>query len=184
MRKLSTEEKDSLIKILKTRFEKNMGRHPGIKWEDVQTKLENNPEKLWSLDQMELTEGEPDVVGFDEKSGEYIFYDCSPESPKGRRSLCYDRAALDARKEYKPTNSIMDMAAEMGVEVLTEEQYHFLQSLGNFDLKTSSWIITPFEIRKRGGALFGDRRYDHVFTYHNGADSYYAARGFRSALKI
>ncbi|MBK6979454.1 MAG: DUF4256 domain-containing protein [Cytophagaceae bacterium] len=184
MRKLSTEEKDSLLKILKTRFEKNMGRHPGIKWEDVQVRLENNPEKLWSLDQMELTEGEPDVVGFDEKSGEYIFYDCSPESPKGRRSLCYDRAALDARKEYKPTNSIMDMAAEMGVEVLTEEQYHFLQSLGNFDLKTSSWIITPFEIRKRGGALFGDRRYDHVFTYHNGADSYYAARGFRSALKI
>ncbi|MBK9509267.1 MAG: DUF4256 domain-containing protein [Cytophagaceae bacterium] len=184
MRKLSTEEKDSLIKILKTRFEKNMGRHPGIKWEDVQTRLENNPEKLWSLDQMEITEGEPDVVGFDEKIGEYIFYDCSPESPKGRRSLCYDRAALDARKEYKPANSIMDMAAEMGVEVLTEEQYHFLQSLGNFDLKTSSWIITPFEIRKRGGALFGDRRYDHVFTYHNGADSYYAARGFRSALKI
>lgn len=184
MRKLSTEEKDSLLKILKTRFEKNMGRHPGIKWEDVQTKLENNPEKLWSLDQMELTEGEPDVVGFDEKSGEYIFYDCSPESPKGRRSLCYDRAALDARKEYKPTNSIMDMAAEMGVEVLTEEQYHFLQSLGNFDLKTSSWIITPFEIRKRGGALFGDRRYDHVFTYHNGADSYYAARGFRGMLKV
>lgn len=184
MRKLSTEEKDSLLKILKTRFEKNMGRHPGIKWEDVQVRLENNPEKLWSLDQMELTEGEPDVVGFDEKSGEYIFYDCSPESPKGRRSLCYDRSALDARKEYKPANSIMDMAAEMGVEVLTEEQYHFLQSLGNFDLKTSSWIITPFEIRKRGGALFGDRRYDHVFTYHNGADSYYAARGFRSALKI
>ena len=181
---LSTEEKDSLLKILKTRFEKNMGRHPGIKWEDVQTRLENNPEKLWSLDQMELTEGEPDVVGFDEKIGEYIFYDCSPESPKGRRSLCYDRAALDARKEYKPANSIMDMAAEMGVEVLTEDQYHFLQSLGNFDLKTSSWIITPFEIRKRGGALFGDRRYDHVFTYHNGADSYYAARGFRSALKI
>lgn len=181
---LSTEEKDSLLKILKTRFEKNMGRHPGIKWEDVQTKLENNPEKLWSLDQMELTEGEPDVVGFDEKSGEYIFYDCSPESPKGRRSLCYDRAALDARKEYKPANSIMDMAAEMGVEVLTEEQYHFLQSLGNFDLKTSNWIITPFEVRKRGGALFGDRRYDHVFTYHNGADSYYAARGFRGMLKV
>lgn len=181
---LSTEEKDSLLKILKTRFEKNMGRHPGIKWEDVKVRLENNPEKLWSLDQMELTEGEPDVVGFDEKSGEYIFYDCSPESPKGRRSLCYDRAALDARKEYKPANSIMDMAAEMGVEVLTEEQYHFLQSLGNFDLKTSSWIITPFEIRKRGGALFGDRRYDHVFTYHNGADSYYAARGFRGMLKV
>lgn len=181
---LSTEEKDSLLKILKTRFEKNMGRHPGIKWEDVQTRLENNPEKLWSLDQMELTEGEPDVVGFDEKSGEYIFYDCSPESPKGRRSLCYDRAALDARKEYKPANSIMDMAAEMGVEVLTEEQYHFLQSLGNFDLKTSNWIITPFEVRKRGGALFGDRRYDHVFTYHNGADSYYAARGFRGMLKV
>ncbi|MFN8431437.1 MAG: DUF4256 domain-containing protein [Spirosomataceae bacterium] len=181
---LSTEEKDSLLKILKTRFEKNMGRHPGIKWEDVQAKLENNPEKLWSLDQMELTEGEPDVVDFDEKSGEFIFYDCSPESPKGRRSLCYDRAALDARKEYKPANSIMDMAAEMGVEVLTEEQYRFLQTLGNFDLKTSSWIITPPEIRKRGGALFGDRRYDHVFTYHNGADSYYAARGFRSASKV
>lgn len=181
---LSTEEKDSLLKILKTRFEKNMGRHPGIKWEDVQVRLENNPEKLWSLDQMELTEGEPDVVDFDEKSGEFIFYDCSPESPKGRRSLCYDRAALDARKEYKPANSIMDMAADMGVEVLTEEQYRFLQTLGNFDLKTSSWIITPPEIRKRGGALFCDRRYDHVFTYHNGADSYYAARGFRSALKV
>jgi hypothetical protein len=181
---LSTEEKDSLLKVLKTRFEKNMGRHPGIKWEDVQVRLENNPEKLWSLDQMELTEGEPDVVDFDEKSGEFIFYDCSPESPKGRRSLCYDRAALDARKEYKPANSIMDMAADMGVEVLTEEQYRFLQTLGNFDLKTSSWIITPPEIRKRGGALFGDRRYDHVFTYHNGADSYYAARGFRSALKV
>ena len=175
---LSTEEKDSLLKVLKTRFEKNMGRHPGIKWEDVQVRLENNPEKLWSL------EGEPDVVDFDEKSGEFIFYDCSPESPKGRRSLCYDRAALDARKEYKPANSIMDMAADMGVEVLTEEQYRFLQTLGNFDLKTSSWIITPPEIRKRGGALFGDRRYDHVFTYHNGADSYYAARGFRSALKV
>lgn len=184
MRKLSTEEKDSLLKILKTRFEKNMGRHPGIKWEEVQVRLENNPEKLWSLDQMELTEGEPDVVDFDEKSGEFIFYDCSPESPKGRRSLCYDRAALDARKEYKPANSIMDMAADMGVEVLTEEQYRYLQTLGNFDLKTSSWIITPPEIRKRGGALFGDRRYDHVFTYHNGADSYYAARGFRSALKV
>ena len=181
---LSTEEKDSLLKILKTRFEKNMGRHPGIKWEDVQVRLENNPEKLWSLDQMELTEGEPDVVDFDEKSGEFIFYDCSPESPKGRRSLCYDRAALDARKEYKPANSIMDMAAEMGVEVLTEEQYRYLQTLGNFDLKTSSWIINPPEIRKRGGALFGDRRYDHVFTYHNGADSYYAARGFRSASKV
>lgn len=184
MNTLSEDAKQALFEILKARFEKNMVRHPHIKWEEVQAKLAGFPKKLWSIDQMEITEGEPDVIGFDEKTGEYIFCDCSSESPKGRRSLCYDRAALDARKEHKPVNSIMDMAEEMGIEVLNEEQYRHLQTLGNFDLKTSSWIITPTEIRKRGGALFCDRRYDHVFTYHNGADSYYAARGFRGMVKV
>lgn len=183
-RELSPEQRDELFKVLKTRFEKNMKRHEGLEWAKVQTRLEAHPGKLWSLDEMELTEGEPDVVGHDPNTGEYIFYDCSPESPKGRRSYCYDRKALDARKENKPKNSVMDAAEEMGIELLTEEQYRELQKLGNFDTKTSSWIITPADIRKHGGALFGDYRYGSVFIYHNGADSYYAARGFRGALRI
>jgi hypothetical protein len=161
-----------------------MNRHPGLDWAGVQARLEANPAKLWSLHEMERTGGEPDVVGHDSETGEYIFYDCSAESPKGRRNVCYDRAALDARKEYKPADSAMDMAAAMGIELLSEEQYSQLQKLGNFDTKTSSWLLTPAEIRKRGGAIFGDRRYDHVFTYHNGADSYYGARGFRGALRV
>ncbi|MEI9945264.1 MAG: DUF4256 domain-containing protein [Chitinophagaceae bacterium] len=177
-KKLSPKEHEELLKILKVRFEKNKDRHKGIEWTKVQAKLEANPEKLWSLDEMELTGGEPDVVGHDKKTGEYIFYDCSAESPKDRRSICYDRKALDSRKEHKPKNSAMDMAAEMGIEILTEEQYRELQQLGNFDMKTSSWIITPAAIRKLGGALFCDRRYDTVFLYHNGAESYYAARVF------
>jgi hypothetical protein len=181
-KKLSPEQSTELIGILKTRFEKNMGRHSNLNWTDVQAKLEANPEKLWVLDEMEQTGGEPDVVGDD--AGEYAFIDCAAESPKGRRSLCYDRDALESRKEYKPANSALDMAAEMGVEILTEEQYRQLQKLGNFDLKTSSWIKTPADIRKLGGAIFCDRRYDTVFTYHNGAESYYAARGFRAMLKI
>jgi hypothetical protein len=183
-KKLSAEQSAELIKTLKNRFEKNMKRHKGIEWAKVQSKLEANPEKLWSLDEMEVTEGEPDVVGYDKKTNEYIFYDCSAESPKGRRSLCYDREALNARKEHKPKDSVMDMATAMGIELLTEEQYRELQLLGEFDLKTSSWIKTPVEIRKRGGALFCDRRYDHVFVYHNGADSYYAARAFRGSLRV
>jgi len=176
--------KDELLKVLKARFEKNMGRHKGIEWDKVQARLEVNPKKMKSLHEMERTGGEPDVVGHDKKTGEYIFYDCSAESPKDRRSICYDRKALDARKEHKPADSAMDMAAAMGIELLTEEQYRELQQLGAFDTKTSSWIITPSEIRKLGGALFGDRRYDHVFIYHNGADSYYAARGFRGSLRV
>ena len=176
--------KEELLKVLKARFEKNMGRHKGIEWDKVQARLEANPKKLKSLHEMESTGGEPDVVGHDKKTGEYIFYDCSAESPKGRRSICYDRKALDARKEHKPADSAMDMAAAMGIELLTEEQYRALQQLGAFDTKTSSWIITPSEIRKLGGALFCDRRYDHVFIYHNGADSYYAARGFRGSLRV
>ncbi len=183
-KELTTEQRDELFKILKTRFEKNTKRHEGIKWEDVQARLEAHPKKLWSLDEMEMTEGEPDVIGFDKKTGEYIFVDCSPESPKGRRSICFDHQALEARKEHKPANSATNMAADMGIELLDEEQYRELQQLGNFDTKTSSWIQTPDAIRKRGGALFCDRRYDHVFTYHNGAESYYAARGFRGMLKI
>ncbi len=183
-KKLSPKEHEELLKILKVRFEKNKDRHKGIEWTKVQAKLEANPEKLWSLDEMELTGGEPDVVGHDKKTGEYIFYDCSAESPKDRRSICYDRKALDSRKEHKPKNSAMDMAAEMGIEILTEEQYRELQQLGNFDMKTSSWIITPAAIRKLGGALFCDRRYDTVFLYHNGAESYYAARGFRGSLRV
>lgn len=183
-KKLSSEQREELLKVLKARFEKNMRRHKGIEWLIVQTRLETIPEKLWSLDEMELTGGEPDVVGFDKRTGEYIFYDCSPESPKDRRSFCYDREALDSRKEHKPKNSAIDMATEMGIEILSEEQYRELQQLGEFDLKTSSWIKTPDAIREMGGALFCDRRFNHVFTYHNGAESYYAARGFRGLLRI
>ena len=185
-KELSSGQREALLSMLKARFEKNMSRHTGIKWEDVQARLESpaGGKKLWSLDEMELTEGEPDVVGYDEKTGEYIFYDCSTESPKGRRSLCYDNEALESRKEHKPKNSAVQMAAEMGIELLTEEAYKALQQLGSFDLKTSSWVQTPAAIRKLGGALFCDRRYNHVFVYHNGAESYYAARGFRGALRI
>jgi hypothetical protein len=183
-KKLTFEQREELFKVLKIRFDKNMNRHKGLKWEDVQSKLEANPSKLWSLDAMEETGGEPDVVGFDKKTGEYIFYDCSAESPKGRRSVCYDPEALESRKEHKPQHSAVGMAAEMGIEILTEEQYRELQQLGNFDLKTSSWVKTPAEIRKLGGAVFCDKRYNTVFYYHNGAESYYAARGFRGGLKV
>jgi hypothetical protein len=169
---------------LKTRFEKHMKRHKGIAWADVQARLEAHPKKLRSLHEMERTGGEPDVVGHDKKSGAYIFYDCSAESPSGRRSVCYDRQALDSRKEHKPANSAIEMAKEMGIELLTEDEYRALQKLGEFDLKTSSWVATPPEIRKLGGALFCDRRYDHVFVYHNGASSYYAARAFRGSLRV
>lgn len=181
---LTAAQRTELLQTLKDRFEKNKNRHKGIDWSKVQANLEASPAKLWSLYEMERTGGEPDVVGYDEKTGEYIFYDCSPESPKGRRSVCYDRAALDARKEHKPKTSAMDMAAEMGVTLLSEAQYRDLQKLGEFDLKTSSWVQTPPEIRKLGGALFCDRRYDTVFLYHNGAESYYAARGFRAELRV
>ncbi|MFN8347346.1 MAG: DUF4256 domain-containing protein [Spirosomataceae bacterium] len=183
-KELSPEQQEELLRVLKTRFEKNQNRHQDLKWGDVLTKLEAAPEKLWILDDMETTGGEPDVVGYDEMTGEYLFFDCSPESPKGRRSLCYDHEALESRKEYKPENSAVAMAADMGIELLTEAQYRQLQQLGNFDLKTSSWVKTPAEIRKRGGALFCDRRYDTVFLYHNGAESYYAARGFRGVLRV
>ncbi|MFT3934838.1 MAG: DUF4256 domain-containing protein [Chitinophagaceae bacterium] len=183
-KKLSAEEKNVLLATLKTRFEKNAKRHAGIEWAKVQAKLEANADKLWSLNEMEKTGGEPDIVGFDKKTGEYTFYDCAAESPNGRRSLCFDKQAWDARKENKPANNAMDVASAMGVEILTEEQYRALQQLGNFDLKTSSWIATPAAIRKLGGAVFCDRRYDTVFLYHNGADSYYAARGFRASLKV
>ena len=175
---------EELLRTLKARFEKNMNRHKGLVWDKVQSKLETNNEKLWSLGEMERTGGEPDVVGYDKKTGEYIFYDCSVESPGGRRSLCYDREALESRKENKPKNNAVDIAAAMGVEILTEEEYRALQKLGGFDMKTSSWVKTPFEIRKLGGAIFCDRRYDTVFVYHNGAESYYAARGFRGSLKV
>jgi len=178
------EQREELLRTLKARFEKNMNRHKGLEWAAVQAKLEANAEKLRSLNEMESTGGEPDVVGHDKKTGEIIFYDCSAESPKGRRSICYDREALEARKENKPKNNAMDMAAAMGIEILTEEQYRELQKLGNFDTKTSSWVKTPPEIRKLGGALFCDRRYDTVFVYHNGAESYYAARGFRGSLRV
>ncbi|WP_413306284.1 DUF4256 domain-containing protein [Bacillus sp. 1P10SD] len=181
---LSLEQREELLSTLKARFEKNMNRHEGLEWANVQAKLEANSEKLWSLHEMEATGGEPDVVGYDKETGEYIFYDCSPESPKGRRSFCYDREALESRKQHKPENSVMDMAAAMGIELLTEEQYRELQELGNFDLKTSSWVQTPDNIRKLGGAIFCDRRYDTVFVYHNGAESYYAARGFRGSLRV
>lgn len=183
-RKLSTEQREELLKTLKTRFEKNMSRHKGLEWDKILSKLEANDAKLWSLGKMEETGGEPDVVGHDKKTGEYIFYDCSAESPKGRRSVCYDHEALESRKEHKPENSASKMADDMGIELLTEEQYRELQTLGKFDLKTSSWVTTPADIRKLGGALFCDRRYNTVFLYHNGAESYYAARGFRGALRV
>jgi hypothetical protein len=183
-KELSPEQREELLSALKARFEKNMNRHEGLEWAKVQAKLEAKPEKLWSLNEMESTGGEPDVVGHDEKTGEYIFYDCSAESPKGRRNVCYDREALEARKEFKPKDSAMDMAATMGIEILTEEQYRELQKLGSFDTKTSSWLKTPSEIRKLGGAIFGDRRYDHVFVYHNGAESYYGGRAFRGSLRV
>jgi Protein of unknown function (DUF4256) len=181
---MKAKQREELLRALKARFEKNMNRHKGLEWAKVQVKLEANTEKLWSLNEMERTGGEPDVVGYDKKAGEYIFYDCSAESPKGRRSVCYDREALESRKEFKPKDTAMDMAAAMGIEILTEEQYRELQKLGNFDTKTSSWLKTPSEIRKLGGAIFADRRYDHVFVYHNGAESYYAVRGFRGSLKV
>ena len=182
----SPEQREEIIKTLKARFEKNINRHKDLKWDEIQSRLDApaGGEKLWSLNEMERTGGDPDVVGLDKKTGEYLFYDCSAESPKGRRSLCYDREALDSRKEFKPENSAIDLAAAMGIELLTEEQYRDLQTLGNFDLKTSSWVKTPVEIRKHGGAIFCDRRYDHVFLYHNGADSYYAVRGFRGSLRV
>ena len=181
---LSKEQREELLKKVKTRFEKNMSRHKGIEWAKVQTRLEANPEKLWSLNEMESTGGEPDIVGQDKKTGEYIFYDCSEESPKGRRSYCYDREALNARKEFKPANTVIDIATAMGIELLTEEQYRDLQKLGNFDTKTSSWVKTPVDIRKLGGAIFCDRRYNTVFVYHNGAESYYAGRAFRGSLRV
>jgi len=183
-RQLPASQKETLLEVLKKRFEKNKDRHKGIEWAGVQAKLEAHPEKLWSLDEMESTGGEPDLVGYDKKTGTYIFFDCSPESPKGRRSLCFDGNALASRKEHKPADSAMEMARAMGIELLTEAQYRELQRLGSFDLKTSSWVQTPAAIRKLGGALFCDRRYDHVFTYHNGAESYYAARGFRGVLTV
>ncbi|HEX6045942.1 MAG TPA: DUF4256 domain-containing protein [Pyrinomonadaceae bacterium] len=183
-KQLSAGQREELLGVLKARFEKNMNRHKGLEWAKVQAKLEGNSEKLWSLSEMERTGGEPDVIGHDKKTGEYIFCDCSAESPKDRRSLCYDREALNARKENKPKDTAIDMATAMGIELLTEDQYRALQELGKFDLKTSSWVATPPDIRKLGGAIFCDRRYDHVFLYHNGADSYYAARGFRGSLRI
>ncbi|HEU4983648.1 MAG TPA: DUF4256 domain-containing protein [Acidobacteriaceae bacterium] len=181
---LSEEQREELLVILKARFEENKGRHKGLEWAKVRARLEANPEKLWSLSEMEKSGGEPDVVGLDKKTGEYIFYDCSAESPKGRRSICYDREALNARKEFKPRTSAVEMATAMGFELLTEEQYRELQQLGEFDTKTSSWVRTPPAIRKLGGAVFCDRRYDTVFLYHNGAESYYAARGFRGSLRV
>lgn len=181
---LSQEQRDELLSTLKERFEKNMNRHEGLVWDKVLAKLETNPKKLWSLNEMEITGGEPDVVSYDQENDEYIFYDCSSETPKGRRSICYDREALESRKKHKPETSAMDMVEEMGIEMLTEEQYRELQKLGEFDKKTSSWVQTPDNIRKLGGALFCDRRYDTVFTYHNGADSYYGVRGFRGSLKV
>lgn len=181
---MNAKQREELLSALKARFEKNMNRHKGLEWAKVQARLEANAEKLWSLHEMESTGGEPDVVGHDAKTGEYIFTDCSAESPKGRRSVCYDREALDARKENKPKNSALDMAAAMGIELLTEKEYRELQKLGELDTKTSSWIQTPSDIRKLGGALFCDRRYDTVFVYHNGAESYYAARGFRGSLRV
>jgi len=183
-KELLPKQSEELLKTLKARFEKNKNRHKGIDWPNVQAKLEKSNQKLWSLNEMERTGGEPDIVGYDQKTGEYIFYDCSAESPKDRRNVCYDREALESRKEFKPKDSAMNMAAAMGIEILTEEQYRELQKLGNFDTKTSSWLKTPTEIRKLGGAIFADRRYDHVFVYHNGADSYYGGRGFRGSLRV
>ena len=183
-KKLSTDEREELLAALKARFEKNIARHKGIEWAKVEAKLEANADKLWSLQEMERTGGEPDVVGYHKKTGEYVFYDCSPESPDGRRSLCYDREALESRKEHKPKNNAVDLAAAMGIEILTEEQYRTLQELGKFDAKTSSWLKTPADIRKLGGAIFADFRFGRVFVYHNGAESYYAARGFRGWLRV
>lgn len=183
-KKLPASQSEELLGILKARFEKNMKRHKGVEWAKVQARLEGSAEKLWALNEMEMTGGEPDVIGHDKKTGEYIFCDCAGESPKGRRSVCYDEEALESRKEHKPQNSAVEMAREMGIELLTEEQYRELQELGNFDMKTSSWVKTPAAIRKLGGAVFCDRRYDHVFLYHNGAESYYAARGFRGLLRV
>lgn len=183
-KELSPEQREELLRVMKVRFEKNMNRHKGLEWANVQAKLETNTEKLSSLNEMERTGGEPDVVGHDKKTGEYIFYDCSAESPTGRRSVCYDREAWEARKKHKPENNAIDMAAAMGIELLTEEQYRELQNLGNFDTKTSSWVKTPADIRKLGGALFADFRYGNVFLYHNGAQSYYAARAFRGSLRV
>jgi len=183
-RELSPAQQDQLLRALKSRFEKNMNRHKGLKWANVEAKLEANTEKLWSLNEMETTGGEPDVVGYDKKTDEYVFYDCSAESPKGRRSICYDGEALKSRKENKPKDNAIDMASAMGIKILTEEQYRELQEFGDFDMKTSSWVHTPTEIRELGGALFCDRRYDHVFLYHNGAESYYAARAFRGSIRV
>lgn len=183
-RELSKEQREELLSVLKARFAKNLNRHQGFEWDGIQSKLEANPEKLWSLSEMEITGGEPDVIGLSNKTGEYGFYDCSAESPKGRRGVCYDREALESRKEHKPENNAIGMAASMGIELLTEEQYRELQQYGEFDTKTSSWVSTPPSIRKLGGALFCDRRYDTVFVYHNGAESYYASRGFRGLLKV
>ena len=183
-KELTIEQQDELLKVLEIRFEKNSSRHQSLSWDKVEEKLKANPRKLWSLDEMERTEGEPDVIGYDEKTKEFLFADCSAESPKGRRSICYDHEALEKRKEHKPQNSAVNMAEEMGIEILNEEQYKELQKLGKFDAKTSSWISTPPEIRKLGGAIFSDFRYNTVFVYHNGADSYYAARGFRGLLRV
>lgn len=181
---LTTEQREDLLQILKARFENNMNRHQGLEWMKIEKKLEAHPEKLWSLNEMENTGGEPDVIGYNVENDEYVFFDCSAESPKGRRSVCYDRDALESRKKHKPENSAIDMATDMGIELLSENEYRMLQTLGNFDMKTSSWVQTPANIRKLGGAIFCDRRYDTVFMYHNGADSYYAARGFRGSLKV
>jgi hypothetical protein len=183
-KELSPQQREELLSALKARFEKNMNYHKGLEWAKVQAKLEANPEKLCSLNEMERTGGEPDVIDYDKKMGEYIFYDCSAESPKGRRNICYDHEALESRKEFKPEDNALDMADAMGIEILTEEQYRELQKLGNFDTKTSSWLKTPSDIRKLGGAIFADRRYDHVFVYHNGASSYYGVRGFRGSLRV
>jgi Protein of unknown function (DUF4256) len=183
-RELSPEQREELLNALKARFERNISRHKGVEWAKVHARLEANPEKLWSLGEMERTGGEPDVVGHDKSTGEYVFFDCSAESPSGRRSVCYDREGLDSRKEHKPENSAMDMAAAMGIDLLTEEQYRDLQKLGNFDTKTSSWLTTPPDVRKLGGALFGDRRFGRVFVYHNGAQSYYGGRAFRGSLRV
>jgi len=183
-KELASDQQAALLQVLQTRFEKNMPRHKGIVWDAVATKLKAQPEKLWSLDAMEETGGEPDVVGQDKKTGEYLFYDCSEESPKGRRSICYDRAGWESRKEHRPDNTAIDMAGEMGIELLNEEEYRNLQQLGNFDAKTSSWLKTPVAIRELGGAIFGDYRFGHVFIYHNGAQSYYAGRGFRGVLRV
>ncbi len=183
-KELSRNEYEELLRALKTRFEKYMNRHAGIEWARVQARLESHPAKMWSLNEMEKTGGEPDVVGFDSKTGEYIFYDCASESPKGRRSVCYDNEALESRKEHRPKNSAIGMAIEMGIELLTEEQYRALQQLGKFDIKTSSWVLTPYDIREHGGAIFGDWRFGHVFIYHNGAESYYSSRAFRGSIRV